>query len=160
MGIRSLMLTGDRLETAGKVGEEVGITNDPDMVLTGKNIATMDLREVARQSAYVSVFARLLPSQKGMIILPLQQMGHHIAMVGDGVNDSIALKVADIGISFRENSAPIAKRLSKILINKLDDLLLITRGSRRIKWKVRVLTWFRISTIIMILFALYMWALS
>jgi P-type Ca2+ transporter type 2C len=159
MGIRSLMLTGDRLETAGKVGEEVGITNDPNMVLTGKNIATMDLREVARQSAYVSVFARLLPSQKGMIILPLQQIGHHIAMVGDGVNDSIALKVANIGISFRENSAPIAQRLSKIIISILDDLLLITRGSRRIKRKIRVLTWFRMLTIAVIILGLYIWIL-
>jgi Ca2+-transporting ATPase len=159
-GIRSVMLTGDRPETAGKVGEEIGITDSPNADLTGKHIERMELSEVARQSAYASVFARLLPSQKGIIIRLFQEKGHYVAMVGDGANDSIALRVADIGISFVENSSPFAKRLSKILINDLGDLLMIVQGSKRIKCRATFLSWFRTSTIIAILFGLYVWVLS
>jgi len=158
-GIRNVMLTGDRAETAAKVGEEIAITDRAYADLTGKHIERMELSEVARQSAYGSVFARLLPSQKGILIRLFQEKGHYVAMVGDGANDSTALRVADIGISFVENSSPFAKRLSKILINDLGDLLLVAQGSNRIKWRTTFLTWFRTSTIIMILIDLYMWVL-
>ena len=158
-GIRSVMLTGDRAETAVKVGEEIGITHSPYADLTGKHIERMALSEVARQSDYGSVFARLLPSHKGIVIRLFQEKGHYVAMVGDGANDAIALKVADIGVSFMKNSSPFAKRLAKILITDLGDLWKVTQGSNRIKWKAMLLTCFRTSTIIMIIFGLYMWAL-
>jgi Ca2+-transporting ATPase len=116
----------------------------------------MELSEVARQSEYGSVFARLLPSHKGILIRLFQEKGHYVTMVGDGANDAIALRVADIGVSFIENSSPFAKRLAKILINDLGDLWKVVQGSNRIKRKVTLLTWFRTSTIIMILFGLYM----
>jgi Ca2+-transporting ATPase len=158
--IRSVMLTGDRPETAVKVGEEIGITDSLYADLTGKHIERMALSEVAKQSAHGSVFARLLPSQKGILIRLFQQNGHYVAMVGDGANDSIALKVADIGISFVENSSPFARRLSKILINDLGDLLTLAQGSKRIKWRATLLTWFRTLMVITILFGLYMWVLN
>jgi len=159
-GIRSVMLTGDRPETAAKVGEEIGITDRPYADLTGKHIERMELSEVAKQSSHGSVFARLLPSQKGILIRLFQQKGHYVAMVGDGANDSIALRVADIGISFVENSSPFAKRLAKILINNLDDLLTVVRGSRRIRWEAMFSAWVRTVMLITILFGLYMWVLS
>ena len=159
-GIRSVMLTGDRPDTAGKVGVEIGITDSPIADLTGKHIERMELSEVARQSAYGSVFARLLPSHKGILIRLFQEKGHYVAMVGDGANDSIALRVADIGVSFVENSSPFARRLSKILINDLGDLLLVAQGSNRIKWRATFLTWFRTLMIITVLLGLYMWILS
>jgi Ca2+-transporting ATPase len=159
-GIRNVMLTGDRAETAAKVGEEIAITDRAYADLTGKHIERMELSEVARQAEHGSVFARLLPSQKGVLIRLFQEKGHYVAMVGDGANDSIALRVADIGISFVENSSPFAKRLSKILISDLGDLLLVAQGSNRIKWRATFLTWFRILMIMTILFGSYMWVLS
>ena len=80
-------------------------------------------------------------------------------MVGDGANDSIALNVADIGISFVENSSPFATRLSKILINNLGDLLIVVQGSKEIKWKGKLFTGLRIFLIITILIGSYVWAL-
>jgi Ca2+-transporting ATPase len=159
-GIRNVMLTGDRAETAAKVGEEIGITDRPYADLTGKHIDRMELSEVARQAEHGSTFARLLPSQKGVLIRLFQEKGHFVAMVGDGANDAIALRVADIGISFAENSSPFAKKLAKILINDLGDLLLVARRSKRVKWTATFLTWFRTLMIITILFGLYMWVLS
>jgi Ca2+-transporting ATPase len=158
--IRSVMLTGDRAETAAKVGEEIGITDRPYADLTGKHIERMELSEVARQAVHGSVFARLLPSHKGVLIRLFQEKGHYVAMVGDGANDAIALRVVDIGISFVENSSPFAKRLAKILLNNLSDLLIIVQESRRIKLKITFLTLLSASLIIGIIFGLYAWVLS
>jgi len=153
--IRTVILTGDRPETAMKIGEEIGIDNESSYCLTGKSIAKMDLSEIARQSDHVSVFARLLPSQKGILVMLLQQRNHFVAMVGDGANDTIALKVADVGISFVENSSPLAKRVSKILINDLADLLIIIQSARRIKWRIKCLMLFRVMILISVLLILY-----
>lgn len=156
-GIRSIMLTGDRAETAGRISEKCGITQNAAIYLTGKMISGMALAEVARQAEYCSVFARLLPSHKGVIIRLLQQRGHCIAMIGDGPNDGIGLKCADVGISFVENSSPIARRLSKILINNLDDLINIFESGSRIRKRNKLLKILRILALTAILVGLYSW---
>lgn len=159
-GIRSIMLTGDRAETAVNIARECGMTENPGDYLTGNAIDRMAFAEIARQSDDCSVFARLLPSQKGIIVRLIQQKGHHVAMIGDGPNDGVALKVADVGISFAKNSSPIARRLSKILINELPDLLRLMEAAGRIKRTNLILKWIRILMVIMILLGLYLRAVS
>jgi Ca2+-transporting ATPase len=154
-GIRTLVLTGDRPETAMKIAGEIGIDNKSNFCLTGKNMAKMEFSEIARQSDDISVFARLSPSQKGILIMLLQQRNNSVAMVGDGANDTVALKVADVGISFVENSSPLAKRVSKILINDPADLLTLIQSARRIKWRVKYLMLFRVIISISMLLVLY-----
>jgi len=154
-GMRTLILTGDRPETAMKIGREIGIDDKSDSCLTGKIMARMDLSEIARQSDYTSVFARLSPSQKGILIMLLQQRNNSVAMVGDGANDTVALKVADVGISFVENSSPLAKRVSKILINDTADLLNIIQSARRIRRRTKYLMLLRVSILISMLMVLY-----
>jgi len=153
--IRSILLTGDRAETAGRVGVECRITNNPKMCLTGRTIQNMAWTEIARQSAYCSVFARLLPSQKGALIRLFQQEGHYIAMIGDGPNDGIALKAADIGISFVKNNSPIARRISKILINELADVLTLIEGSDRLNRRLGNLEVIRLLAITGLLVGMY-----
>jgi len=154
-GMRTLILTGDRPETAMKISEEIGIGDNSDSCLTGKVMVRMDLSEIARQSDYTSVFARLSPSQKGILIMLMQQRDNSVAMVGDGTNDTIALKVADVGISFLENSSPLAKRVSKILVNDTADLLTIIQSARRIKRRIKYLMLFRVTILISMLVILY-----
>lgn len=154
-GIRPLILTGDRAETAIKIGVEIGVDNKSNYCLTGKHMTSMDFLEIARQSDYVSVFSRLLPSQKGILVMLLQQRNKSVIMVGDGANDTIALKVADVGISFVENSSPLAKRASKILINNLADLLTIIQSAKRIKWRVKFLMLFRATILVTMFLILY-----
>lgn len=158
--IRSIMLTGDRIETAVKVSEDCGIMKDSKVYLTGRTIERMTLSEVARQSDYCSVFTRLLPSQKGVIIRLLQQKGYRVAMVGDGPNDGIALKVADIGISFAENSSSAARGLSKILINDMADLLRLVEGANKINRIAKYIKLLRILIITASLIGLYVWVLN
>ena len=155
-GKRTLILTGDRPETAMKIAREIGIGNESNYCLTGKNMAKMEFSEIARQSDHISVFARLSPSQKGILIMQLQQRNNSVAMVGDGANDTIALKVADVGISFVENSSPLAKRVSKILINDLADLLTLIQRARQMKWRIKYLMLFRTTVWMSMLLVLYL----
>lgn len=136
------------------------MTENPGAYLTGNMIDRMAFAEIARQSDDCSIFARLLPSQKGMIVRLIQQKGHHVVMIGDGPNDGVALKVADVGISFTKNSSPIARRRSKILINELPDLLRLMEAAGRIKRTNLILKWIRILVVIMILLGLYLRAVS
>jgi Ca2+-transporting ATPase len=129
-GIRNVILTGDRTETALRIGGETGIENAAKFYLTGRNIEQMPPSEVAKQCKYVSVFTRLSPSQKGIITRIFQQRGHRVAVIGDGTNDVIALKSADVGISFVERSSPMAKRKAKVLINDLTDILRVMETAR------------------------------
>ncbi len=156
-GIRPVMLTGDRPEAAIAVGKQAGI--GAGCCLTGKDIAKMALQEVARQAAYVSIFARLSPSQKGILVRLLRERGHCVAMVGDGANDTIALRLADVGVAFEESS-PLAKRVSRIIIRDLADLLTMIAGARRIEQWLERLTLFRIATLILMLVGLYVWMLG
>ena len=123
-------------------------------------MAQMDFSEVARQSDYVSVFARLLPSQKGVLIMLLQQRNNIVAMLGDGPNDTVALKVADVGISFVENSSPLAKRVSKIIINELADLLTLIQSAKRLQGRIKYLMLLRSMVLLSMFLILYAWMLN
>ena len=128
--------------------------------MTGKTIERMALSEVAKQSTYCSVFARLLPSQKGVLIRLFQQEGHRVAMIGDGPNDGIALKVADVGISFLQNASPVATRLCAILVNELRDVGRLVEAGRRIKTRARYWEWFRVMMLSVALGSPYVWVAS
>jgi len=132
-GIRSVILTGDRTETARSVGKVLGVGNASGSCLTGGHIEKMPLDEVGRQSEFVSLFARLLPSQKAVIIRLLQKRGHRVAMIGDGTNDTLALKSAEVGISFIEQSSPMAKRAAQILVRDIADILTVLEASRSVR---------------------------
>lgn len=135
-GIRSTLLTGDRAETAVSVTEASGIASNSKAVLTGRTLDRMESSEIVKQSAYCSVFARLLPSQKGSLIRLLQQGGHCVGMVGDGINDGVALRAADVSISFVENGSPVARRLANILIKKISDLPKLLESAYQIKKRI------------------------
>ena len=154
-GMRPLLLTGDRSETAIRVAQEIDITNNPNEYLTGKMIAKMPLNEVARQSLYCPVFARLMPSQKAVLIRLFQRQGKRCLMVGDGANDSIAIKVADIGVSYVEHSSPIARKFASILINDLGDLIKLIKDSIRIKRLLKLIKVLQYSAITLIIVKSY-----
>jgi Ca2+-transporting ATPase len=135
-GVKNVILTGDRTETTVRIGAEAGIENAARFYLTGREIERMPLSELARQCEYVSIFARLAPSQKGIVARVFQQRGHRVAVVGDGTNDVIALKSADVGISFVERSSSLAKRAAQVLINDLTDILRVMEAARHADWQI------------------------
>jgi Ca2+-transporting ATPase len=152
---RALLLTGDRHETALSVALMSGIADDPNEYLTGKMISKMSLSEVSIQSKFCSVFARLKPSQKGVLIRLFQQQGHKVMMIGDGANDGIALRVADIGVSFFHNSSPIARNVAGILVNDLGEIKTIIDTAKRTRLLLSQLKIVRVGLIALMLLSVY-----
>jgi len=157
---RSILLTGDRADTAARVGDACEISAGSRICMTGELIGRMPLDEVSRQLAYCSMLAKLLPSQKALIIRLLQRRQHKVAMVGDGPNDGIALKVADVGISFVEDSSPIARKLAGIWLHDLPDLLELIQCSKRLAEQAEELHSLRAVALVLILLGMYLWALA
>lgn len=156
-GIRPLLLTGDKQQAAIKIAHDCGIATKSSVALNGNVIERMALDEVGRQSEYCSVFSRLMPSQKGSIIRQIQNRGHLVAMIGDGPNDGIALKAADIGISFQTNSSPIAMQYSSVLLDRLSDLTIFMEVSTRMLKTAQVIKFLRTIALLVILVMVYLY---
>jgi len=154
------MLTGDRPETAVRVGAEMGISPSASACLTGRMMERMSLSDVARQAEHCSIFAKLLPSHKAVLIRLFQQKGHSVAMVGDGPNDGLALKAADVAVSFAENASPVASRLCQILITELPDVIKIIEAGKRIKIHAKHWNWCRVLMLIALVCLPYLWVAS
>ncbi len=159
-GIRVLLLTGDRRKTAVSVGQVCGISAGSQACLTGQVMDAIGSQEVARQAQYCSVFARLVPSQKGYLIRILQQGGHCVGMVGDGANDGTALRLADVSISFIKNSSLIARQFANILLPELVDLLALMEGALQTQRRLKILKVFRYLILAAALVGAYLGTLS
>ena len=156
-GIRSLLLTGDSPESADWAAEQSGIGKDDQGYLTGAMLKRMSFNEIRRQMQHCAIFARLSPSQKGLLVRMMQNSRTKVAMVGDGFNDGIALKVADLGFSFLTGSSATARKFSEILLNDLGDMVQVFEDAYRYR---RVAGWLNvIRVVMMILFytAIYGW---
>ena len=97
-GIRVIMLTGDHPGTAKKIAGLIGIDNS-GKVVTGKEIQDMNDEELSGLISTTSVFARITSEDKFRIVELLKKKGETVAVTGDGVNDSPALRTAEIGIA-------------------------------------------------------------
>lgn len=118
-GIRIVMITGDRRETAVAVAKEAGLLNDADaVVLTSQELAALRDDEVKELLPRIRVIARALPTDKSRLVELAQQMGMVVGMTGDGLNDAPALKRADVGFAMGSGSE-VAKEAGDIVI--LDD---------------------------------------
>src|SRR3989344_196573 len=95
-GIRVVMVTGDNELTAKAVGEEIGLLNEGDEILTGTQISEMSDEAFAERINKVRIFARITPEDKLRIVRTYQKLGEVVAVTGDGVNDSLALKQAEV----------------------------------------------------------------
>ncbi len=118
-GIQVVMITGDRRETAAAIAEEVGLIQSEDnLVITSAELREMTDEEVAANLHNLRVVARALPTDKSRLVRISQSMNLVAGMTGDGVNDSSALKKADIGFAMG-GGTEVAKEASEIVI--LDD---------------------------------------
>jgi len=108
-GIRVVMITGDAPQTARAIADQAGLPAGP--VLTGE-----DLQGGAAAPGRVSVFARVLPQQKLMIVRALQAAGEVVAMTGDGVNDAPALRAADIGVAMGRRGTAVARESADLVL--------------------------------------------
>lgn len=119
-GIQVVMITGDRLETAVAIGKEAGLFDgSKDFVaLSSSQLNAMSDEEVKEKIPYIRVIARALPTDKSRMVRLCQEMNLVVGMTGDGVNDSPALKRADVGFAMGSGTE-VAKEAGEIVI--LDD---------------------------------------
>lgn len=119
-GVTVKMLTGDSQKTAVSIAESIGLITDKQRLdMSGTELENSSLQELAEVIDEVAVFYRVKPKHKLKIIKALQYKEHVVAMTGDGVNDAIALKVAEIGISMGKNGTDAAKEASDMVL--VDD---------------------------------------
>lgn len=116
-GVRVVMITGDHRATARSIGERLGIVkSDSDLVLEGLELDKMDDSDLDKIIGSVAIFARTTPDHKLRIVDALQRRGEIVAMTGDGVNDSPALKKADIGVSMGKGGTDVAREASNMIL--------------------------------------------
>ena len=118
-GVGVVMITGDRKETAVAIARDAGlIKSENDIVLTSAEFAALSDEEVKAKMKHLKVIARALPSDKSRLVRISQELNYVVGMTGDGVNDSPALKKADVGFAMG-GGTEVAKEASDIVI--LDD---------------------------------------
>jgi len=120
MGVSTKILTGDNALVTQKVCRDVGLA--VEKVITGDQLRGMSEEQFAEAVEKANVFARLSPSQKSEIIQALQKRGHVVGFMGDGINDALALKVSDVGISV-DTAVDVAKEAADIVL--LEKSLLV-----------------------------------
>ena len=115
-GIKTVMITGDYKETAFAIAKELGMVEHEDEAIMGKeldNVSDEDLKELVKQKR---VYARVSPEHKVRIISALKANGEIAAMTGDGVNDALALKRADIGVAMGITGTDVAKNTAEVIL--------------------------------------------
>ncbi|MBM6887837.1 cation-translocating P-type ATPase [Pseudoflavonifractor phocaeensis] len=118
-GIRTIMITGDHKVTALAIAKELDIYREGNTVVSGEELDTMTDDELDDAVKTTTVFARVSPADKLRIIQSLKRTGEVAAMTGDGVNDSPALKAADIGVAMGITGTDVAKDAADMIL--LDD---------------------------------------
>jgi len=130
MGIAVKILTGDNELVAKKVCKDVGI--DSEGLITGDQLQGMSKSQFEGSVETTTIFARLSPSQKEEIIQALQHRGHVLGFLGDGINDALAMKRADVGISV-DTAVDVTKESADIILLEKSLLVLedgITEGRK------------------------------
>ncbi|MBW8382857.1 MAG: cation-translocating P-type ATPase, partial [Youngiibacter sp.] len=115
-GIDAVMITGDYKETAFAIAKQLGMAESEDQAIMGAeldNLSDSELREAVKK---LKVYARVSPDHKVKIVTALKDNGHITSMTGDGVNDALALKKADIGVAMGITGTDVAKNTAEVIL--------------------------------------------
>ncbi|WP_415272732.1 calcium-translocating P-type ATPase, SERCA-type [Bacillus siamensis] len=118
-GIKTVMITGDHVETAKAIAKDLRLLPKKGRVMDGKTLNKLSEKELTETVDDIYVFARVSPEHKLKIVKAFQENGHVVAMTGDGVNDAPAIKQADIGVAMGVTGTDVAKEASSLIL--VDD---------------------------------------
>ncbi|MGD9964012.1 MAG: calcium-translocating P-type ATPase, PMCA-type [Candidatus Izemoplasmatales bacterium] len=159
-GIRVMMITGDHLTTAKAIAKELNILQEGSLALSGEDTKNMTDEEFEEAILHCDVFARSTPTDKIKIVEVLQKNGDVVAMTGDGVNDSPALKQAEIGVAMGITGTEVSKEASNMILtdDNFTSIVSAVEEGRTIYSNIRKFTVFLVSCnigeILLILFSM------
>lgn len=148
-GVRCRVISGDNPVTVGAIARKVKLTGDVEPRFMDARELPEDTNELARVLENVDVLGRVLPNQKKAIVQALHTQNHVVAMTGDGVNDALAIKEADLGIAMG-NAAPATKAVAQVVLvdskfSHLPDV--VARGRQVMANMERVASLFLVKTV-------------
>lgn len=115
-GITTIMVTGDNEKTALSIAKDVGILEKDEEVITGDELEKLTDDELSEAIDKIRVFARSKPEDKLRLVSILKKKGYVVGVTGDGVNDSLAIKRSDVGVSMGQTGTDVAKEASDIVL--------------------------------------------
>ncbi len=115
-GVKTIMITGDRIDTAFAIAKELGIAESPSACMSGSQMDDLSDTDFFEALEYTNVFAHVSPENKVRIVRGLKEKGKIVAMTGDGVNDAPSLKSADVGIAMGITGTDVAKNAADIIL--------------------------------------------
>ncbi|XP_034057178.1 calcium-transporting ATPase type 2C member 1 isoform X1 [Gymnodraco acuticeps] len=118
-GVAIKMITGDSQETAVSIASRLGLYSKGSRCLSGDEVDHLDLQQLSSIVSRIAVFYRASPRHKLKIVKSLQNIGAVVAMTGDGVNDAVALKAADIGVAMGRTGTDVCKEAADMIL--VDD---------------------------------------
>lgn len=116
-GIKTIMVTGDNPLTALTIAREIGLIDKDESVITGAELDKTSDEDLEKIILNTSVFARTKPEDKLRLVALLKKMGYVVGVTGDGVNDALALKKADVGVAMGQTGTDVAKEASDIVLS-------------------------------------------
>ncbi|MEW6131362.1 MAG: calcium-translocating P-type ATPase, PMCA-type [Acidobacteriota bacterium] len=134
-GVRTVMLTGDQINTARAIARELGLSGDSELqALHARDLTEASQENLAELARTATVFARVSPEDKLRIVDALKQAGEIVAVTGDGVNDAPALKRADIGIAMGMRGTDVAREAADVVLadDNFATLIKAIEGGRTI----------------------------
>jgi Ca2+-transporting ATPase len=148
-GIDTIMLTGDQSPTAYAIAKELDLgRGGPVEILDSMHLANIDPEALRALSERVHVFSRVSPAHKLQIVQALQKAGRVVAMTGDGINDSPALKAADIGIAMGHSGTDMAREVADVIAeeDELETIVMAVSQGRTIYGNIRKTLHFVLAT--------------
>ncbi|CAF1666141.1 unnamed protein product, partial [Adineta ricciae] len=119
-GVQVKMITGDAEKTAKAIASRLKIYESTDLSISGEDLDHMNASELDNAVSKATIFYRVSPKHKLTIVKTLQSQGHIVGMTGDGVNDAVALKAADIGIAMGQTGTDVCKEAADMILVKDD----------------------------------------
>lgn len=147
-GVQVKMVTGDAMDTAVAIAQSIGLDTLPSQVLSGEQLDAFSETELDAAIPHATVFYRVSPKNKLTIVKSLQRTGHIVGMTGDGVNDGVALKKADIGIAMGKNGTDVCKEAADMILVDDDFYTIIAaiEEGKSIFYNIRNFVRFQLST--------------